>query len=217
MPTIGEEEITDTGASDISETTLLNDALGQAGVASISGIGDGSTNANHCRTFYPSLRDAILRSHHWNCAITRTSLTALSAAPAYEFAYQYQLPPDCLKPIEYAGGSPTSGVAVLSMTRVQVRYRIEGRRLLTNDAQVSIRYIRRITNAGEFDALLYQLIAGWLAAKLISAIHKDGKRALAKMQEVMEILYPLALAVDGQEESPEPFTVDDLTWGRNHA
>ncbi len=51
-----------------SETNLLNDALSQIGASLITGIDEGSINANHCQLFYPSLRDDLLRSAHWRFA-----------------------------------------------------------------------------------------------------------------------------------------------------
>jgi hypothetical protein len=200
-----------------SETDCLNDALGQIGAASISAIDDGSTNANFCLRFYAPLRDGLLRSHHWNFAIKRVELALDVVAPVTQYAYAYTLPADNLKVIDYAGANPTSLVAPYVLwpgVRYQPIYKIESGKLLSNDGQAWITYLRRVENPDEWDALFYQVVATQLASKLAAAIPKDMKKAEALLSQAVNILLPLALASDGQEGSTEPFVVDDLTWGR---
>lgn len=200
-----------------SQTDLLNDALGQIGAEAISAIDDGSTNANHCSRFYAPLRDSLLRSHHWNFAMKRQELAQDLTAPVFEFAYAYTLPADCLKLVEYIGSNSTSTSWLVGTEGVLKRYRVEGRTIVTNDGVVSIRYLRRVENPDEFDAIFYQVLTTWLASKLALAIFKDPKMAAGILAMAMEVLLPIASAVDGQEDSVEPFIVDDLTWGRGRA
>lgn len=201
-----------------SQTDLLNDALGLAGVSPrISAIDDGTTNANHCATFYPSLRDGLMRAHHWNFIITRVQLALDVAVPVSGFAYGYTLPSDCLKVMEYAGGGTFSWANLTYPTMTGVRnvmqYKIEGRKLLSNDVQAFIVYLRRETNPDLWDAMFYQSVVAFLAAKLAMAIPKDATRALRLSQQAEQLLLA-AMAIDGQEGSSEPFVVDDLIWGR---
>ena len=198
-----------------SETDLLNDALGQIGSARITAIDDGTTNANHCQVFWPPLRQGLIRSHHWNCAMKRISLAADVTAPVSEYAYAYTLPSGCLKVVDYGGGTPSSAAiwpTEYPAMRYVPRYKIEGRKLLTNDGVVYIRYLDDI-DVGQWDAMLYQAGATLLASKLSTAILHDHKLALA-LQQMGDHLLSLAMAVDGQEGSTESFVVNDLIWGR---
>ena len=202
-----------------SETDLLNDALSQIGEVSIGSISDGTTNADYCQALYPALLDSILRSHHWNFALTRVALSADVDTPVYEFAYQYTLPADCLKVVAYAGGD-TSTVTMWYSEGYRAHplpFKIEGRKLYSNDGVVYIQYLARKTNPAEWDALFYQVVATWLASKLAMAITKDAKKSNALLQQAVTVLLPMALAVDGQEGSIEPFHTDDLLWGRSLA
>lgn len=196
-----------------SETDLLNDALGQIGAARITAIDDGSVNANHCLTFYPALRDARIRSHHWNWAVTRQELAQDVAAPAFEFAFSYTLPADCLKVVEYNGANLDTSNLSLFEAATPFRFKIEGRALLTNDGVVKIVYLARVTDPNVWDGLFYQGLAAELASKLATAIPKDAKLSLSLLEKA-EHLFSIARAVDGQEGSVEPFRVDTLTWGR---
>ena len=197
-----------------SETDCLNDALGQIGAARITAIDDGSSNANFCQTFYPALRDGLIRSAHWNFAMTRVELAQDVTAPLFEFAYSYGLPSDLLKVVEYNGANTDTTQLFIFGRQVVSRYRVEGRHLLTNDGTVKLVYLRRVTNPDEWDALFYQVVTTWLASKLAFAITKDERKSSALLTQAINVLLPTALAVDGQENSVEPFRTDELLWGR---
>lgn len=201
-----------------SETDVLNDALGQIGAASITAIDDGSTNALACLTFYPTLRDGLLRSARWNFAEVRVQLAQDLTVPVTEYAYRYALPNDpwCLKVNDYAGANPTAAaVQVWPFERpVTPRYKIEGRFLLSNDGTAYIVYTARITNPDQWDAIFYQLVTTWLASKLATALLHDPKMAAALLSNAVNALLPLAAAVDGQEGTMDAFVVNDLLWGR---
>lgn len=187
-----------------SEVDLLNDALSQIGAAPVTAIDDGSVTANHCQRLYPALRDALIRAHHWNFAMTRVELALDASVPPFGFAYEYTLPSDCLKIVEYNGSS----------TNLTSRYVIEGRQLRTDDAVVQIVYLARITNPDLWDPLFYQVVATWLASKLASAITKEDRKANELLSKAVSVLMPLAMAVDGQEGSVVTNTSNALTWGR---
>ena len=204
-----------------SETDVLNDALGQIGAATITAIDDGSTNANACLIFYPTLRDGLLRSARWNFAETRMELAQDITPPITEYAYRYALPNDpwCLKVNDYAGANPTTTAtfwAFESRLRLAPRYKIEGRYLLSNDGKAYIVYTARITNPDQWDAIFYQLVTTWLASKLATALLHDPKMAAALLSNAVNLILPLAVAVDGQEGTIDPFIVNDLLWGRGH-
>lgn len=200
-----------------SETDCLNDALGQIGAAAITSIGDGSINANHCQRFYPALRDGRLASHHWNFALTWVQLAQDVTPPVAGFNFAYTLPADCLKVVNYGGALPSSPPSIVSYidpyARILVQYKIEGRKLVSNDGTAYIQYLRRITNPDEWSPLFYQGVSSALASKLAMAIPKDEKKAMALMQ-IAEMTFATAMAVDGQEGSTEPYQVDDFIWGR---
>lgn len=197
-----------------SETDLLNDALSMIGAKEITSIDDGSINANHCKRLYPNLRDSVLRSHHWNFAMKRVELAQDATAPAFEFAFAYTLPPDCLKVVEYNGANLDTSSLSLFEAAAADRYKIEQRKLLTNDGSVKIVYIQRVTDPNLWDSLFYQMLSTWLASKLAMPISKDVRMSSGLLDQVIKLMLPLATAVDGQEGSVEPYRSDSLTRGR---
>lgn len=193
-----------------SETDFLNDALGQIGASRITAIDDGSTEANHCLTFYPDLRRAGLSEHTWNFAEGRVELAQEAAPPIFGYTFSYPLPSDYLRMKEYNGANTD-----LTLTLMQTGYfKIEGSKLLTNDGSVKIVYVRDVINPALWSPLFYQYLATRLASKLAGAIPKNIVMSTKKLEEAMGLLGPLALAVDGQESVSTPYIVDDLTWGR---
>jgi hypothetical protein len=147
---------------------------------------------------------------HWNFATARRILSFDPTPPEFEFGYRYQLPAELLKIVEFNG----SGVATNSDTvwpyAWTSRYVIEGRFLLTNDNEVRIVYIQDVTNPDLWDSMFYQAAASWLASKLAAAIQKSEKMAQTKLEEAMRVFLPLAMAVDGQEGTELPSTIDNL-------
>jgi hypothetical protein len=198
------------------ETTVLNDALLQIGADPITGIDDGTANANVCKQFYPNLRDALIRAHHWNFAMKRATLAADAVAPLFGFSSQFTLPADLLKIVEYSGGNPVvvGGSVTTPLFAIPQRYVIEERKLLTNDTIVMIVYLSRVTNPDLWDGLFYQLVTTWLASKLALSIAKDASKAKALLEMATNLLLPMASAVDGQEGTIVPYESDALTRGR---
>ncbi len=201
-----------------SDADLINDALTQIGANTIVGIDDGTTNANHAKRLYPALRDDLQRLVHWRFNCARIELPQDAIAPLFEFAFQYTLPPDLLKIREFNGA--TISTTAISLFHghghhfEQIRYKIEGRKLLTNMGEAKIVYSRREEDPTLWDPMFYQLLATWLGSKLALAITKDEAKATSMLKAAMEVLMPMAVAVDGQEGSVEPYVSDALIRGR---
>lgn len=175
----------------MTETELCNSALLQIGDKVLTSYADDTDNkAVLCRSFYPSIRDAVLRAHPWNCARYRMALSRLTGTPVAvegsEWTYHFELPvePYCLW--------------VPKQLNEDVEYIIEGRELLTDESAVSIIFIQRITATGLFDSLLVEAIVARLAAQLANSItaHQPLARTMwnlyaAKLRE--------ARTIDGME------------------
>jgi len=203
-----------------SEVDLLNDALGQIGATRIGAIDDGSTNANYCQTFYPSLRDYALTLTYWVFNGKRIELAQNPAPPLFEFAVSFKLPTDLLAIREFNGANVITnnlwwgGFGGTFLGPTYDRYKIEGPDLLTNDTTALIVYSYRNTNPNLWSPGFYQLVAALLASKLASAIAKDEKKSQGLLSKAMTVLLPLEAGINGQQGSVSPFQSSDLIWGR---
>lgn len=200
-----------------NETDFLNNALGVAGCARIDNINDGSSEANWCKTFYGdgSLRQSLLRSHHWNFAESRAILSQALPVPGFEFAFAYQLPANIAKIKEYNGEYivyiPSDPYYWMVYPG---KYKIEGQRLLTNDASVLIVYVQDIDEPSRWDPLFFQTMVCLLGSRLARSVSKDTRKADSLMAEFSTMWLPAAVAVDGQEGTGQAYIVDDLIRGR---
>lgn len=82
-----------------SNTKVANRALNAVGNTTVLAdlATDTSTTAKVVQRVYDDCVDAVLQEVDWNFNARRVSLPAYGSTPLFDFAYQYQLPADCLK------------------------------------------------------------------------------------------------------------------------
>lgn len=143
-----------------SKIEIINHALALLGASRISSLSELTHEATIMSTVYETVRDDLLRSHNWNFAIKRTSLAKLSETPAFEFKAYFQLPTDCLR--------------VIKTNDETAPYKIEGRKLATDENAVKIKYIRNDTVESEYDAQFVTTFAAALALESVPALPAKG-------------------------------------------
>lgn len=141
----------------MSVVSICNQALSWLGVNPITSLDDDLKQAALCKTNYPPIRDAVLERGNWSFAKKRVELAAEVATPAFEYAYQYPLPSDCLR--------------VLSINKYDIDdetldWQLEDNKILTNQSTCKIVYISQVTNPNKFSALFTQALAARIAADL---------------------------------------------------
>jgi len=178
-------------ASD-SEVSICNGALLLLGAKPIGSIDNPETDKEQlCAQFYSSTRNTALQAYPWNFAVKRVALTKDASAPAYGFSYQYDLPnnPYCLR--------------VLRAHEPEIVFRIEGRKLLSDNSAIKIKYIARITSVAEMSAMFREAFEHLMAWKLCYGV--TGSTSLRKdlMASYKEILID-AEDIDTQEGVNDP-------------
>jgi hypothetical protein len=115
--------------------------------------GNGSEENRQCFLHYEPARDALLRSHAWNFAVTRVKLTTTAAGtPPFGYANWFALPADCLR--------------VLYVNEDAYEYKVEGGKVLTDSTPVDLVYVKKVTDAALFDSQFVQLLALALAVRI---------------------------------------------------
>ena len=94
------------------------------------------------------------------------------------------------------------------------RWKVEGRRILTNDTSVKIVFVKDIDNPALWDPLFFEMLAKWLGSLLAMSIGKDNAKSTTLLQQAIGISMPLAAAVDGQSGDIQPYSVPHLIIGR---
>lgn len=189
--------------------SICSNALIMLGDDPISSFDDGDTpgglkRARIASNLWPTVRDALLRSHPWNCALKRVILSPETAAPAFGFAHQFALPGDWLRNHEING-----------VKADQVDFVVEERRLLMDDATCYLRYIYRNEDPESWDAMLVHCAELAMAVAMAYPITQSDGREDRLRSSLMEELRR-ARAVDGQDDSPQQFgSFEILTSRRN--
>jgi hypothetical protein len=154
------------------------------------------------------VRDQVLRAHPWNAAIARATLAQDSAAPEFGFTYQYTLPtnPYCLRVLSFWNENVDSEISAYDS---QVMYKIEGRKILSNEGTCKITYVSRVTDPEQFDSLLSSTIAHKLASEIAYAI--TGSNSIAQqMFQLYQTRLSEARSMDAMEGMPDKIIADDF-------
>lgn len=136
---------------------ICNNALLDLGEDTIASLTDGSKAARLCNQRWPSVRDAVLRAHPWNCCSAQAGLASLSTAPVWKWTQAYVMPADLLRVVEVVdqGGSRISD------------WETQGRLIFCDrEPPLYVTYVRRETDPQKFDALLGEALAARLSAAL---------------------------------------------------
>ena len=191
-----------------SVVDICNEAMDLLGAATITSLTENSKEARLCNRQFEKVRDTIIRSHPWNACIRRASLARDSETPAFGFNYQYTLPTDpyCERVLSFWNKNVDSEVAAYDSL---VMYKIEGRKILSNEASCKIVYPARVTDTEQYDSLLRSTIAHGLAADTAYAI-TGSTTVMQTMQAMFQERLREARSIDAMEGMPEKIIADDF-------
>jgi len=142
---------------------ICNGALNQLGATTILSLTEDSKNARLCNSRYTQVRDALFRTHPWNCLQKRIELALDASAPTWGFKYSYTLPADCLR--------------LLRILDYDTNYKVEGRKVLSNSETMKILYVSRVTDPNEYDELLRETISASLGADIAFGVTSNNQTA----------------------------------------
>lgn len=184
-----------------TSTSICNSALVKIGAERITSLTDtDSVAAILCNEQFEKIRDEVLRAHPWNFALDRASLSQVAdyEDPLDEWSYKYALPSTCLRVLR---------------TGDNAEFKIEGRYLLSNESDVAILYIKKITDYSVYDPMALEALSLRIAVDLAYAITKSAPLAKSLMDSYRMILSE-ARSVDGQEGDGESHIITDFTYSR---
>ena len=179
-----------------SEAELCNVALQRLGDARrITSFSDGSPEAEACRIIYPTIRNRVLRGHTWNFLTRRVLLAEDAEEPISEFENAFILPNDFIR---------IRQVQTTEDGNFGDRYRLEGRRILTDYDEVWLVYQSLITDVTLYPPDLYDALAYLVAADL--AIDINQSRGLSEQLEIKgDRILRKARATDGLDDFSDRF------------
>lgn len=181
-----------------SDVEIVNQALVHLGQPPIQSLDQTTPAAVAAKAIYQATLEECLRAHPWNFATGRVTLDPLEEPPAFGWSYQFSRPADWLRTLETSATS----------------WRHEGKTILCNEGTLEIRYIRRVSDPTEFDALFGAALARLLSAKLAYPLTKSTSLMEAQWQMYAAVLQQ-ARSVDAQEEPADDFEESSLLRARS--
>ncbi len=140
-----------------SEVSVANLALGWLRLDPIISLDDPTNSAALCKQNLAPLRDALLESSDWTFAQKRAELAPSAIVPAWGYAYQFEIPIDCLR-LGYVTDSPDQYESTPMQQWVK-----EGRYILTNSSSCFIRYSSSVEDPKVWSEGFSQALAARLA------------------------------------------------------
>jgi hypothetical protein len=175
-----------------TKVSICSNALLLLGAQTINSLDEGSDRASLASNLYDSLRDDMLRSHPWNCAVKRVILAPDTEMPAFDYGAQFTLPADWLKTISVGAEG------------YEVDYKHESGKILCNGTALALRYIFRNEVEATWDAMLVHAMELKMASELAYPITGSASMADVMYQKLQRHMKQ-ARAVDGQDDPPQTF------------
>ena len=147
----------DIGVPMASKVSITNRALAAIRIASINSLDEDSDPARKADIFFDDSLDYLLTLHPWNFATFRATLARLSTEPDWGWTYEFNLPtnPYCLK---------------VEKVEEDIDYAIEGRKLLSNEQTVKIKYLGRISDPNKLPSPFRECLSYYLASLFAGSI-----------------------------------------------
>ena len=183
-----------------SVVDVVNKALDKLGHGAITSLGDGTKAANLANRTWELVRDTVLRDHPWNFAIKRATTAPTTATPSWGFSYQHEVPADMLRLLE------------IRDLRAD-EYQMEGNTILTNESVLYLRYVHRVTDPNEYDALFIDAVSSRLAYEMCESLTQSNTKRELLWADYQNSL-TRAKSVDAQENPPTAFVEDEWVQAR---
>ena len=184
--------------------SICSNALISLGDSPISSFDEASFSdrARLAANLYEPVRDYVLRSHPWNCAIKRVQLAPMATRPAFEYGYQFLLPGDFLR------------VLSVGLEGERPRYKVEGKRILLDWNACLLRYIWRNEDPATWDAMLVWGMTAAMRAVLSYPTNQSTNHEQIVDQALKDLL-KRARAVDASEDEPDALDDSPLLLARH--
>jgi hypothetical protein len=180
----------------IDKVSISNQALTEIGVGAITSLEEDSEAAFQTRLVFDQLLEEELERGNWSFATYRAELAAEITPPAFGWAYSHPLPsnPYCLRVISIEDDP---------------EHILEGRKILSDETPLQIRYIGRVTDMAQLSGLFRQAFAYRLAKALAIPLRGSGDLRDRMNKEYVEAL-AIAASKDSQQGTPPE--QDEGSW-----
>lgn len=173
-----------------TSVSICSNALLRLGAQTIASLSESNDRARIAAGLYETVRDSMLRSHPWNCAVKRVILAPDATAPAFDFTAAFTLPSDWLKTLQ------------VGQDGFEVDYRTEGGKIMASGTSLPLRYIWRNTVESTWDAMLVEAMELAMASAMAYGITKSASMADVA-EKKLQMFMKRCRSTDGQDDPPD--------------
>lgn len=202
-----------------SRTEICNLALMKIKQAPISDMEADSPQAKNCNLIFEQALSSLLSRACWSFALQSKKLKAIFDrekeiaeikkkaedegdeldesqfnSVKYEYAYGYELPDDFLAVYQIYSGKRLLLDDALSPTPI---YIFEHGKIMTNEKDVSIRYVKELDNITDLSPLFINCLTTYIAY-LLNPLFEDNVSLRQLLYQEYEMLFEQALAADSK-------------------
>ena len=182
----------------ISDVVICNFGMNLLGVEEITSLNEASRAANVCKTAYSLSKESLLRSHFWNFAKKRTTLSPDVTPPSFGYSYQFSLP---------------SEAVVWRFIDCDEQVVQEGRKLLSNASSIKLVYVSNSVTEADFDPSFAKSLSIRIAADTCHKLTQNvslGQKLEAEFKESIAE----AKRMNAISQSPEGLIISTFTTTR---
>lgn len=180
-----------------SQTAICNQALNQVGHETVTAVDSTTDQGRTLLAAWSIALDALLSAHAWGFATKRVDLQQLAATPVFGYDHAYQVPSDCIRVL---------------VVEPDTKYALEGSQILSDEDELSLLYVRRVTETGLFSPLFTVALADAIAARICFKL--EGSASKRKMlEELAAMSLQRAVFMDAKEAWHDPGPDDSVdSW-----
>lgn len=172
---------------------ICNAALIRLGAEPATSFIDAEKGIKACNARFEECKRYLLRRHPWNFAIKRFVVDDPDVeAPLFGYGYSFSLPLDILRVLEVVDNTD---------------YKIEGRKLLSNNSSESLIYIWDVDNPTMYDSVFADALTAYLAWDISYYITQSNSLKQVLYEEFKEA-FKKAKTPDAQEQPSPEVTAD---------
>ena len=177
-----------------SDVSICNMALGFLGADLMISLGDGTTEANLCTTYYEPARDALLELRDWSFARKIVRMVPSATPPDFGFTNYFVLPADLLT-IRRVGTTQY-------FNDISMPWERHSDQIAADAAVIYCKYTRKVVDPLKFSELFSLALAARLATYMAMPLTQDRMK-LQDMNTLLERYMMEAQSTDGMQEPQE--------------
>jgi hypothetical protein len=167
---------------------IVNGALIELGETPLQSLTEDTESAITANYVYDQVYHDLLSKAPWRFAVTKQTLSQLVATPLNEWAYQYQIPSECVRVMRVYPDQD---------------YDIYGTSIYAQSSELAVDYVAKVDEA-VLPPYFVRLLVLELAVRMSISITASAQAKGTLVQE-KQLQFAAALAADAQQRPNRPF------------